>query len=53
MGTSEGASDIYDSGSLGTSTSDTVSGLPIEKQVQLEDANVVASLAYAGEKLGL
>lgn len=30
-----------------------VSSLPLEKQVQLEDANVAASLAYARENLGL
>jgi sugar phosphate isomerase/epimerase len=30
-----------------------VSSLPLEKQVQLEDANVAASLAYAREQLGL
>lgn len=30
-----------------------VSSLPVEKQVQLEDSNVVASLDYAGKELGL
>lgn len=30
-----------------------VSSLPLEKQVELEDANIVASLRYAREKLGL
>lgn len=30
-----------------------VSALPLEKQVELEDANIAASLAFAREKLGL